>query len=714
MTQEGLPVQEMWETLETLNLGRLRIASKGLVREGDRIVTVDEAMQHEQGMVMLGEVAALRSQPTTIADLHKDVSNGATRVLESLDTRPHEREASNRDVAIVGMAAIMPKAPELADFWSNIVKGVDCITEVPPERWNAGIFYDPASKDGEKTPSKWGGFIDAVAFDPLQYGIPPLTLAAIEPVQLLSLEVSRRALDDAGYVERSFDRERTSVIFGAEAGSDLSSAYGFRTLWRQYVGDIPPELEAVLPTMTEDSFAGILSNVISGRIANRLDLGGVNFTVDAACAASLAAVNLAMGELAAGTSDMVICGGADLHNGIVDYLAFSSTHALGNSGKCRTFDASADGIALGEGVAAVVLKRLADAERDGDRIYAVVKAVGGASDGKSLGLTAPRAQGQVRTLDRAYRQAGVAFGDVDLVEAHGTGTVVGDRTELESLNLVFSRGGPEAGSITLGSVKSQIGHTKCTAGIAGLIKVSLSLHNRVLPATLNLENPNPGWDASSPFSLNTAPRPWPGSKRKAGVSAFGFGGTNFHAVVEEYEGGGTGHGYDVWPSELFLFRGDDTSTALDRISELTRLLDRDEAWRLRDLASSTSAGSEPVRIAVVANDLDDLRVKLAKAAAQEADPSGVFIATHAFGPEAKVAFLYPGQGSQSAGMLRDLFIAFPDLQRYLELDPTIAKLTFPPTAWDDATREAQRTAITDTRAAQPALVISAIGLSYVV
>src|SRR5690606_29057937 len=148
----------------------------------------------------------------------------------------------------------------------------------------------------------------------------------------------------------------------------------------------------VLPTMTEDSFAGILSNVISGRIANRLDLGGVNFTVDAACAASLAAVTLAMGELVAGTSDMAICGGADLHNGIVDYLAFSSVHALGQSGKCRTFDASADGISLGEGVAAVVLKRLSDAERDGDRIYGVLKAVGGSSDGKSLGLTAPRAQ----------------------------------------------------------------------------------------------------------------------------------------------------------------------------------------------------------------------------------------------------------------------------------------------------------------------------------
>ncbi len=171
-------------------------------------------------------------------------------------------------------------------------------------------------------------------------------------MQLLASRSRRRALADAGYVDREFDRDRASVIFGAEAGTDLAGAYGFRALWPQYVGALPPELDAVLPSLTEDSFPGVLANVIAGRIANRLDLGGVNYTVDAACASSLAAVDLAGKELASGTSDMVLCGGADLHNGINDYLLFASVHALSPTGQCQTFDATADGIALGEGVAA--------------------------------------------------------------------------------------------------------------------------------------------------------------------------------------------------------------------------------------------------------------------------------------------------------------------------------------------------------------------------
>jgi len=277
--------------------------------------------------------------------------------------------------------------------------------------------------------------------------------------------------------------------------------------------------------------------VIAGRIANRLDLGGVNYTVDAACAASLAAVDLSVKELVSGTSDMVLCGGADVHNSITDYLLFASVHALSPTGACRAFDAEADGIALGEGVACIVLKRLADAERDGDRIYAVIKGVAGGSDGKSLGLTAPRKEGQIRALDRAYRAAGVSPADIGLVEAHGTGTVVGDRTELATLTEVYTRAGAEHASVALGSVKSQIGHTKCAAGIAGLIKVALAIHHQVLPPTLHIKRFNPGYDPeTSPFTFGDVARPWPRPERRGAVSAFGFGGTNFHAVLESDAG----------------------------------------------------------------------------------------------------------------------------------------------------------------------------------
>ncbi|MFO1323269.1 MAG: SDR family NAD(P)-dependent oxidoreductase [Burkholderiales bacterium] len=712
MQREGLAPQDMWLKLEELNLGRLRIAAKGLKRDGDRIVEVDADAQKREGMVMLGQVAALREKTIALADLHRDVATGSATYLATLpDVRAHGAARRDADVAIVGMAAIMPGAHDLATFWANIVNGVNSIREVPPQRWNAGTFYDPKSLNGEMTPSKWGGFLDPYPFDPLTYGIPPLSLAAIEPVQLLSLEASRRALADAGYAEREFDRDNTSVIFGAEAGTDLASAYGFRALWRQYAGEMPKALAAALPTMTEDSFPGILGNVIAGRIANRLDLGGANFTVDAACASSLAAVDLACKELVAGTSNMVICGGADLHNSIVDFLAFSSVHALSPSGQCRTFDAGADGIALGEGVCAVVLKRLADAERDGDRIYAVIKAVGSGSDGKSLGLTAPRAQGQARTLERAYERAGVDAREVGMVEAHGTGTVVGDRTELETLNRFFGGAGAAPGSIALGSIKSQIGHTKCAAGLAGLMKSALSLHHRVLPPTLNIKAPNPGWSPACPFTLSDTARPWAGRGRRAGVSAFGFGGTNFHAVLAEHEAATPESGLANWPAELFVIRGGSRADALARLAKVERLAATGEQ-PFKDLARSATGGEGAVHIAIVARDAADLAKKIPLAREGKSHASGVFVAADdGAATSGKLAFLFPGQGSQRVGMLADLFIAFPSLARYLELGARWRDTMFPPTAWTQEEADAQRAAITDTRVAQPALGIAGLAVS---
>ncbi len=708
----GIPAQELWQELEMLNLGRARVAAKGVKREGDVLVAVDADAQRRDGMVMLGQVAALHDTLTTVAALHQDVAVASGAVLDSATfDLPPARASRAADVAIVGLAAIMPGATDTETFWANIVGGVNSIREVPAERWRAETFFDPASTNGEMTPSKWGGFLDPVAFDPLVYGIPPLSLAAIEPVQLLALEVSRRALDDAGYLDREFDRENTSVIFGAEAGTDLAGAYGFRAMWRQYAGSLPAELDAVLPRMTEDSFPGILANVIAGRIANRLDLGGVNYTVDAACAASLAAVDMACKELVSGTSDMVICGGADLHNSVVDFLAFASVHALSPTGQCRTFDAAADGISLGEGVAAVVLKRLADAERDGDRIYAVIKGVGGASDGKSLGLTAPRAQGQARTLERAYERAGVSAAAVGMVEAHGTGTVVGDRTELETLNRFFGSAGALPGSIALGSIKSQIGHTKCAAGLAGLIKSALALHRRVLPPTLNIERPNPAWTPASPFTLNSVARPWPGRDRVAGVSAFGFGGTNFHVVLAEYARTPAKTGLPNWPAELFLIRGADREHAHQRVDALERAL-ADDGLALKDLAASVSSEKGPVQIAIVAQDRQDLRRRLALARAGSGDKSGVILAEpDSSDAPPQVAFLFPGQGSQRVGMLGDLFTAFPALQRFLVLGERWTAQVFPATPWAEGEAEAQRLALTDTRVAQPALGMAGLAMA---
>ncbi|MEU6083785.1 SDR family NAD(P)-dependent oxidoreductase [Streptomyces sp. NPDC047108] len=741
---QGVPNRQMWEELERLNVGRLRIASKGIERgEGGALLPVGEERQLTDGMFMAGEVAVLRSATTTIADLHRSVSSDAADfldgrradVLRRLGESEAERYAGPEapeplDIAVVGMSCMFPQAPDLASFWANVLSGADAVTEVPADRWDPAIHYErDASGDGEAaeraTASKWGGFLPPIPFDALRYGIPPASLGSIEPVQLLALEAARRALEDAGYGDgagRAFDRSRTSVVFGAEAGSDLSNAQTLRAVLPAYMSTVPEELAGQLPRLTEDSFPGMLANVISGRIANRLDLGGANYTVDAACASSLAAVDVACKELTAGTSDIVLCGGADLHNGINDYVLFSSVHALSPTGRSRAFDSSADGIALGEGVACLVLKRLEDAERDGDRVYGVIKGLGSSSDGRSLGLTAPRPEGQRAALERAYRNARISPSGVGLVEAHGTGTVVGDRTELTVLSELFTRAGAEQGSCALGSVKSQIGHTKCAAGLAGMIKSVLALHTGVKPPTLHMKQPNDAWKAtSSPFVFHSEARPWaaPAEQRVAGVSAFGFGGTNFHVVLAAHDSGPPpATALDAWPAELFTFRGTDHAAALRRVEETLRLTETNDTagrpWRLRDLALASArradAGHDPVRVAIVAEDLDGLAGQLRRVLAGEHDAaSGIHVHEEEPSPDpGQVAFLFPGQGSQRPGMFADLFVAFPELHRYLELGRSYADVLHPPTAFDEAGRAEQRDRITDTRVAQPALGIAGL------
>ncbi len=641
------------------------------------------------------------------------------------------RQAQPADVAIVGLDCLLPKAPGVRRFWANLLNKVDAITDVPGERFNIGLYYDQERKARDKIYSRWGGFLEDVPFDPLRYGIPPNALASIDPMQLLSLVVVDRALRDAGYHDRDFPRETTSVIFGVSGGlGDLGVQYAVRATLPHLIGQTPEALLDRLPAWTEDSFAGILPNVVAGRIANRFNLGGVNFTVDAACASSLAAVYLAVRELNTGSSDMVITGGVDTGQSPFGYLCFSSAQALSPRGRCRTFDQSADGIAISEGLTVLVLKRLADAERDGDRIYAVIKGAAGSSDGRGRSMTAPRLEGQMSALRRAYQQAGLRPSTIGLIEAHGTGTAAGDATELAALSEVFRADGAGPHSCAIGSVKSQVGHTKSAAGVTSLMKAALALHHRVLPPTLHVEQPNPKLrEPGSPFFVNSEPQPWisPSGPRRAGVSSFGFGGTNFHVVLEEYPAQpAASPSLEEWPAELFLWQAASPAALETVLAGFAGSLET--ARPLRELAAEVCRGAggvSGVRLAVVASSLDDLKAKLAQA--REAlrqgrerldDASGIYLAPA--GPRRPVAFLFPGQGSQKPGMLRDLAAHLPRFREILEqadrvlagrLPKQLSAYIYPPPAFLPEEEREHMQAITATVVAQPALGAVEIALA---
>ena len=651
------------------------------------------------------------------------------------DVRP-----SPTPIAVVGVSALLPGSKDANGFWRAVLAGRDLVTDVPETHWLVADYYDPDPKAPDMTYGKRGAFLDPVEFDPLAYGIPPNQLGATDTTQLLSLLVADAVLRDAtGGRLSTLNRDRVSVILGtaplellATMASRLQRPVWLKALRESGVSDADAQgicdriAEHYVPWQ-EASFPGLLSNVVAGRIANRFDLHGTNCTTDAACASSLAALSAGVNELALGQADMVITGGVDTLNDITMYMCFSKTPALSPSGDCRPFSDSADGTILGEGLVMFALKRLADAERDGDRVYAVVKGMGTASDGRSTAIYAPLADGQARAVGRAYEAAGYGPETVELVEGHGTGTVAGDLAEFTALRTVFSASGrPDSQWCALGSVKSQIGHTKSAAGAAGMLKAVLSLHHKVLPPTIKVDRPNPKLDLpNSPFYLSTEARPWirdGGHPRRASVSSFGFGGSNFHLTLEEYLPGGSGRPADrtrCVPTELVLLSAATPDELLDRAGAL------DPATPLAELARTTQRDFVPAdcaRLAIVASDSADLAAKLAQATGAIAanpvqpftTPTGISYASGVPVP-GQVGYLFSGQGSQYVGMGADLAMEFPaareawDRAAGLVLgDRPLHQIVFPVPVFSDAERAAQQAALTATEWAQPALAVASL------
>lgn len=471
-------------------------------------------------------------------------------------------------IAIIGIGCRFPGARNTEEFWSNIVGGVSAIGEVTPDRWDPSLYYDADPAVPDMSYSRIGGFIHDFVFDSRRFRIPPRVARQVDPVQQITLTCVADALEDAGLKVdrrsdgREFDRERCAVILGNSLGGEVSDAYAIRLAWpavREQLSTLPAlshldgaarsrviaEMEAAykaeLPVVDEDSMPGELANVIAGRIANAFDLGGANFTVDAACASSMAALQTSVRSLQDGDADLVVTGGADRSMNVATYVKFCKIGAL-SPDHSAPFDASANGFVMGEGCGILLLKRHEDAVRDGDRVYAVIRGIGASSDGKGKGITAPNIKGQIRALERAYTAAGIAPSDVDLIEAHGTSTVVGDQVEVEALNAVIGDARPAGrGPVRLGSVKSMIGHLKSAAGAASCIKASLALHHGIFPPSLGFQQARPEVALDKiPLRVQTEAEPWPvgpDGVRRAGVSAFGFGGTNFHVVLESYGAG---------------------------------------------------------------------------------------------------------------------------------------------------------------------------------
>jgi len=601
------------------------------------------------------------------------------------------------DVAIVGLACVFPGAADLASYWRNIVNGVDAISALPDDRWPGSRNCDLPRDHFAHIACRNGGFIPTpFQFDAIRFKVMPSVAAGGDADQFVLLHILDDALRDAGIDANDPRRANTDVIVGRGGFTNKMVDLLLRAdvieriqryLEKRLPGTHPRELECLveelssgLPAAEPDSLATSIPNLVASRAANRLNLRGAAYNIDAACASSLIAVEQGMQRLREGSCYVALVCGVSFTNIPTFWYLFTRILALSPTGAIRPFDLRADGLLIGEGAGAVVLKRLDDAVRDGDRIYAVIRCAGSASDGNDVGVLAPASSGQVRALERAYANAAIDPDTIGLLEAHGTGTTQGDAVEIESMKRFYGGRKEPHGTRVMGSVKSMIGHTMAAAGMASLIKTTLALSSKILPPSLHCEQPRPELE-QTPFFVNGRVRPWiHGSARpprRAVINAFGFGGINAHLVLEELPtttkrrfGAGTNAAPvpRVRPplpglrraSELLTFTGATPAAVARRVRRAIHFIrGTDAGFDLEDLAH-TLAGevetSSPCKLAVVATDLAELTAELDSVGS--ALERGEALA----GPEHDEVF-FGSDASHHPGKIVGLFpgLAFPGL-----------------------------------------------------
>lgn len=627
----------------------------------DSLMAVELRRRIEQGVG--------KEIPATLAMDHPRLSDVADYllgdVLELSDqAKPTPRAASSvatrtdEPIAVVAVSCRFPGAPDPEAFWALLFDGVDAIREVPEDRFDIDEFYDPDPETPGKTYTRFGGFLDEIdGFDPEFFGISPREAVWIEPQQRLMLETVWEGLERAGYAPASLRGSRTGIFAGVAANEYA------HLLSSESIDKIEPYF-----------ITGNALNAISGRVAFALGLEGPAMAVDTACSSALVAVHQAVQALRSGDCDMALAGGVNVLLSPVTVIAASRARMLSPVGRCKTFDASADGYVRSEGCGILVLKRLSDAERDGDRICAVISGSAVNQDGASSGLTVPNGGAQQRLIGAALARAGWAGGDVDYLEAHGTGTPLGDPIEVQAAAAAYGVGRDADRPLLMGSVKTNIGHTESASGAAGLIKVVLSLQHGVLPQSLHFEQPSPHipWD-SLPVRVVDEALPWQtnGRPRRAGVSSFGFTGTNAHVLVEEAPTraapAGEGLDDDVVAKSAEAQHEQVRVLALSARSPeaLAALALRYQNW-LSDhpdadlsevcLTAGTGRSHFEHRAALVVDSVEGARDGLAELAENRLRP-GVVRGEHAHHPT--TAWLFAGQGSQYPGMARELFHAEP-------------------------------------------------------
>ncbi|HEX4620952.1 MAG TPA: type I polyketide synthase, partial [Myxococcaceae bacterium] len=606
--------------------------------------------------------------------------------------------AAEGEIAIIGMACRFPHARDLESFWRVIREGEVCFEDIPKDRWNHELFYDAADiRHPDKTYVRKGAFIDDVRqFAAMHYGLAPRRVQVMDPQQRLTVDTVRVALQDAGYERRPYNHATTGVFVGASSSEyrDLIStraramqmaggAYGEGTQDPAAAELLQRVVEDVVP-MRAFSMPGSLLNMIPATVSQVFDLGGPSFAVDAACSSALVAVHQAAINLRVGQCDMALAGGVYLNIGPDNLIAFSRIGAISRQGLCRPFDARADGFVMGDGVGMVVLKRLADARRDGDRVYAVIKGSGCNNDGRGEGPMTPRASGQLEAMVRAHDEAGVPVDTLDFVETHGTATTVGDVVEVGALKELFQRrGATRTQYCYLASVKANIGHTMSAAGIAGLIKTALMLHKKRIAPQPSCEELNPKLELErSPFKIARKLENWEaaaGHPRRAAVSSFGFGGTNAHVVLEE---GGSSDAEERDAPELFVLTAPTPALLARHAGEIADAVRADPSLSVAQVTHTLGTRALfDARLAVVAKGREELLARLDAARAalgSTASPlaklgTGIFYAPAPLAEaDRRLAFLFPGQGAQRVGLGRELYERFPRFRARMDaLDASI-------------------------------------------